>query len=149
MGKIQKRIMGIDFGLERVGIAISDKLHIAISTEPTLIYSNHNFWNELIKLILEREVGGIIIGIPYDDNEEHPMRKHIETFESKLQTELEKLNLIVFIAHQDESYSSKEAVTTMLKIGKKKKKRSQKGNIDAVSAGLILQEWLEVNLINN
>jgi len=137
--------MSIDFGLERVGIAITDKLHIAISTIPTLIYSSPYFWNDLKKIILEREIGGIVLGIPYDEGEDHPMRKHIETFENRLRLELDMLNLYILIEHQDESYSSQNAVNIMLKIGKKKKKRSQKGNIDAISAGLILQEWLANN----
>ena len=38
-----KRIIGIDFGLERVGIAISDELHIAIAPQPTLLYSSNKF----------------------------------------------------------------------------------------------------------
>jgi len=38
-----KRILGIDFGLERVGIAISDELHIAIAPQPTLLYNSENF----------------------------------------------------------------------------------------------------------
>ena len=138
--------MGIDFGLKRVGIAISDKLHIAIATEPTLIYSDSLFWHRLQKIILEQEIGGIVLGVPYEDYEEHPMREHIEYFENNLRIELDNLNLSsILIAHQDESYTSRNAVTTMLEIGKKKKKRSQRGNIDAISAGLILQEWLANN----
>jgi RNase H-fold protein (predicted Holliday junction resolvase) len=38
-----KRILAIDFGLERVGIAISDELHIAITPQPTLLYNKQNF----------------------------------------------------------------------------------------------------------
>jgi putative Holliday junction resolvase len=137
-----KRIMGIDFGLERIGIAISDKLHIAISTEPTLHYSNPNFWKDLIKLILEKEIGGIVLGVPYTEKEEHPMKEHIEEFEKKLRLKLDKLDFSIPIEHQDENYTSRNAVNTMLEIGKKKKHRSRKGSIDAVAAGLILREWL-------
>ena len=139
-----KRIMGIDFGLKRVGIAVSDKLHIAISLLPTLIYSSPNFWNDLIKILLEKKIGCIVLGVPFEENEEnHPLQKHINDFENKLQIELDKLGLKILIVHQDESYSSRNAVSTMLEIGTKKKKRSKKGSIDAVSAGLILQRWIE------
>lgn len=140
-----KRIMGIDFGLVRVGIAISDKLHIAISTEPTLIYTDSNFWNKIKKIILEQEIGCIVLGTPYNENEEHLMRKHIEEFEHKLQSELETLKLNIPIKYQNESYTSRNAVNTMLEIGKRKKQRSKKGNIDAIAAGLILKQWLEDN----
>ena len=137
--------MGIDFGLKRVGIAVSDELHIAISTEPTLIYSSLHFWDNLKKIILEKQIGGIILGVPFEKHEEHLMREHIENFEKRLLSEMDKLGLEISIEHQDESYSSKEAVYTMLEIGKKKKKRSIKGNIDAISAGLILRKWLDSN----
>ena len=140
-----KRIMGIDFGLVRVGIAITDKLHIAISTGPTLIYTDFNFWNNIKKLILEKKIGCIVLGIPYEENEEHPMRKHIEDFERKLKLKLYELSLNIPIEHQDESYTSRDAVNTMFEIGKKKKQRSRKGNTDAIAAGLILKEWLSVN----
>ncbi len=137
--------MGIDFGLKNVGIAVSDELHIAISPEPTLIYTSNSFWSALKKIIIEREVAIIVLGVPYSENEEHQMREHIEHFECKLRLLLDTLDTAILITHQDESYSSKKAVTTMLEIGKKKKKRSKEGNIDAISAALILKEWLEAN----
>ncbi|MCL2039367.1 MAG: Holliday junction resolvase RuvX [Bacteroidetes bacterium] len=137
--------MGIDFGLKNVGVAVSDELHIAISPEPTLIYTSPNFWAILKKIILEKEVATIVLGVPYDENEEHEMRKHIELFECRLRLLLNTVDSPISIEHQDESYTSKNAVITMLEIGKKKKNRSKKENIDAISAALILKDWLEVN----
>ena len=133
-----KRLLAIDFGLARVGIAISDELHISIMPKETLLFQKPDFWERLIKIVKNERIGCIIIGIPYDENEEHNMREPIEAFSSDLAS---KINIPFF--YQDESFSSRQAVDIMLENGKKKKKRSQKGTTDGVAAAIILQSFLE------
>lgn len=79
-----KRIIAIDFGTARVGVAMSDELHIAIRTLPTLLYTKPDFWIRLLSIIKSNDVGCVVLGVPYEENEEHPMRLPIENFESKL-----------------------------------------------------------------
>ena len=138
-----KRILAIDFGLERVGIAISDELHIAITPHPTLLYNNPNFWQQLINIIKSNNIGSVVIGVPYEENEEHPLCQHIEKFQTILQNFFndEKINIPIY--HQDESFTSIEAMNVMIEIGKKKKQRAKKGNKDKVAAVLILRNFME------
>lgn len=137
--KIQnQRLLGIDFGLARVGTAVTDALHISITPKEVLLYQATDFWKKLIKLIEFERIGGIVIGIPYEENEEHILRNHIENFIQELS---DKTSIQIF--RQDESFSSVQAVNVMLEIGKKKKQRSKKGTKDSVAAAIILQNFLE------
>jgi len=133
-----KRLLGIDFGLARVGLAITDELHISIMPKETLLFQKSDFWIRLIKIIENERIGAIVIGIPYDENEEHEMRDYIEKFTSDLAN---KISIPFFF--QDESFSSRQAVSIMLENGKKKKNRTQKGATDRVAAAIILQNFLE------
>lgn len=138
-----KRIIAIDFGTARVGVAMSDELHIAIRTLPTLLYTKPDFWIRLLSIIKSNDVGCVVLGVPYEENEEHPMRLPIENFESKLTQWLNTENIAIPIMHQDEAYSSKNAVTTMMEIGTKKKKRTTKGIVDGFAAAIILRDYIE------
>jgi len=80
--------------------------------------------------------------VPYDDDEEHPLRKHIERFLIILKNNLKKQHINIPIHLYDESFSSIEAAELMINIGKKKKLRSKKGIKDGVAAGLILRNYM-------
>ncbi|MDR0927841.1 MAG: Holliday junction resolvase RuvX [Ignavibacteria bacterium] len=131
------RIAGIDFGLKRVGIALSDELHISVSPQPTLLYEATDFWEKLLAVFADENVEAVVVGTPYLDDEDHPMREPIEQFISDL-SERTPLPLHT----QDESYSSANAVNVMLEISKKKKKRATKGVTDGIAAALILEDYL-------
>ena len=133
-----KRLLGIDFGLVRVGVAVTDELHISVAPKETLLFQKSDFWEKLIKIIESERIGGIVIGVPYEENEEHDMRSSIEEFISDLSSRTD-----IPIFYQDESFSSIQAVNIMLKIGKKKKKRTQAGIKDRVAAAIILQNFLK------
>ena len=133
-----KRLLGIDFGLARVGIAVTDELHISVAPKETLLFQKSDFWEKLIKIIEIERIGGIVIGIPYEENEEHEMRNSIEEFITDLS---DRIQIPIF--YQDESFSSIQAVNLMLEIGTKKKKRTQKGTKDRIAAAIILQNFLE------
>jgi putative Holliday junction resolvase len=84
-----------------------------------------------------------VIGVPYTENEEHPLRQHIEKFQTTLNNLLDSENISLPIHYQDESFTSIDAVNVMIEIGKKKKQRAKKGNKDGVAAALILRDFME------
>jgi len=98
-----------------------------------------------MKVIKNNDVGSIVVGVPYDEEEEHPMRKHIEFFIDKLYKNLLANFIDVPIHQHDESFTSIEAANLMVSVGKKKKQRSKKGIKDGVAAGLILKDYMNSN----
>lgn len=133
-----KRIAAIDFGLVRVGIAVTDELHISITPKITLLYQKIDFWEKLVNLLKAERIGGIVVGIPFEQNGEYSLKEEIDIFIDRLNR---KADIPIFF--QDESYTSVKAVDTMLEIGKKKKKRTEKGMKDRIAAAIILKDFLD------
>jgi putative holliday junction resolvase len=133
-----KRIAAFDFGLKRIGFAVCDEFHISITPKNVFYFEDNNLL-ENIKNELEKEyIGAIIIGIPIRyDNSISNIILEIESFIDKI-----KSITNVEIIRYDESYSSKRAVSTMVEIGRKKKDRRKKENIDRISAAIILRDFL-------
>jgi putative holliday junction resolvase len=132
------RILSIDYGGKRTGLAVTDPLQI-IATGLTTIESK-----ELIpflkKYIAEEQVELIIIGLPknWDESDTHgtPL---VEAAIKKIQKEFPAIPLKTV----DERYTSKMAKDAMLEMGMKKKDRRVKGNVDVIAATIILQEYLQ------
>ena len=139
------RILSVDFGTVRVGIATCDALHISISPKGTLLYSENNFWDKFLEILATEKISAIVVGMPEPNNN----TTEISITHKKILTDIEKFifelrnktNLPVFT--HDESFSSKRAVETMLMIGKKKKERAKKGTTDKIAAAVILQNFIE------
>ena len=132
------RILCIDYGLKRTGIAVTDPLQI-IATGLTTIESK-----ELIpflkKYFLSEPTELILIGEPlnWDDTDTHAtplVRKAIE----KLKKEFPQMP----IQTVDERNTSKMASRAMIDMGMKKKQRQNKALIDEIAATIMLQEWLQ------
>jgi putative holliday junction resolvase len=131
------RILAIDYGGKRTGLAVTDPLQI-IATGLTTIESK-----ELIpflkKYFSTETVELIIIGLPknWDDTDTHgtPL---VKAAIKKLQKEFPAIPLKTV----DERYTSKMAKDAMLEMGMKKKDRRIKGNVDIIAATIILQEYL-------
>lgn len=132
------RILAIDYGGKRTGLAVTDPLQI-IATGLTTIESK-----ELIpflkKYFLTEEVELIIIGLPtnWDDSATHgtPL---VEAAIKKIKKEFPLIPLKTV----DERYTSKMAKDAMLEMGMKKKDRRVKANVDVIAATIILQEYLQ------
>lgn len=132
------RILSIDYGGKRTGIAVTDPLQI-IATGLTTIDSK-----ELVpflkKYLLQEEVELIIIGLPknWDESDTHgtPL---VEAAIKKIQKEFPAMPLKTV----DERYTSKMAKDAMLEMGLKKKDRRDKKLVDEISATIILQEYLQ------
>jgi putative Holliday junction resolvase len=131
------RILSIDYGGKRTGIAVTDPLQI-IATGLTTIASN-----ELIpylkKYFASEVVELIIIGMPvnWDESDTHgtPLVKAVI---KKLQKEFPDMPLKTV----DERYTSKMAKDAMLQMGLKKKDRRNKKLVDEIAATIMLQEYL-------
>jgi len=130
------RILALDYGTKRTGIAVTDELQLiasGLTTVPT---------DELLKFLQEylaaEQVERILIGEPKRmNNEASGVEAHIISFREKLA----KVTSIP-IERIDERFTSKMAVQTMLDSGLKKKKRKDKALVDEISATIILQTYL-------
>lgn len=132
------RIIGIDYGSKRVGMAVTDPLQIISSSLCTL--SNEGFLAFLSNYILSEEVEAIVIGEPfYPDG--NPAQTHGEIM--KVGKKIQQLFPAIPVFLQDERFSSVEAKDTILASGIGKKKRREKGMVDRVAAAIILDAFME------
>ncbi len=134
------RILSIDYGLKRTGIAVTDPLKI-IATGLTTVHSK-----ELIAFLKnyfsKEEVELVIIGEPknMDDSDTHAtplVKKFISEFEKKFPK--------IPIKKVDERFTSKMASQAMIDMGLKKMQRRDKKLIDEIAATIILQDYLQSN----
>ncbi len=131
------RIISIDYGGKRTGIAVSDPMKI-IATGLTTIPSS-----ELITFLknyfLKEQVEHIIIGDPKNlDNSD----THATPLVKKAIALLKKTFPHIPVIPVDERFSSKMAKAAMLEMGMKKKQRREKENVDVIAATLLLKEYL-------
>lgn len=132
------RILGLDIGKKRIGIAMSDPLGIIAS--PLMKINNTGTRaaiDAIAELVQSHEVERIIAGLPYSlDGSMGPQAHRIVSFINKLSKRLD-----IPIETWDESYTTVAAEGKMLEAGIRKDKR--KKQIDAAAAALILQEYLD------
>jgi len=132
------RIIALDYGLKRTGVAATDPLQIIASPLDTI--QTPKLLQFLKSYLTTEEVETIVVGMPkkLDDTDTHSTAAV-----RKLIVKLEELFPDVEIVEEDERFTSKMAVDAMIAGGMKKKDRRKKENIDKVSAVLILQSYLE------
>ena len=132
------RILSIDYGQKRTGIAVTDPLQI-IANGVTTVPSGQIF--DFLKTYLQTEqVETIVVGLPKQlNNEFSENMKYIEPFVKKLKTIFPDIPVEYF----DERFTSTLAHRTMLEGGMKKKDRKNKAKVDEISAVIILQGYLE------
>ena len=131
------RILAIDYGVKRTGIAVTDELQIIASGLITVKT------DELIKFLIDytnrEQVELFIVGLPKQmNNSDSESEKHILSFLKQLKKSLPKIP----IKRIDERFTSKIAFQTMIDSGLKKKQRRNKGLVDEISATIILQSYL-------
>lgn len=131
------RILAIDYGKKRTGLAVTDPLRI-IATALDVIESPKLF-NYLKSYFQKEPVDEIVIGLPKTlKNEEDEMGKLVRTVADQIQKTFPDKPLHFL----DERFTSKIALRTMIDGGMKKKDRQVKGNADKISATIILQDFL-------
>ncbi len=131
------RILAIDFGTKRTGIAVTDELQIiasgltTVNTKQLLQFLKDYTTKESVELFL--------VGEPKQmDNSASESEVHIANFIIKLEKTIPNIP----IKRVDERFTSKMAFQTMIDSGLKKNQRKNKGLIDEISATLILQSYL-------
>lgn len=134
------RILAIDYGTKRTGIAVTDPLQIIASGLDTI--HTQDLFDYLTAYLAEEEVETIVVGEPshMDGNPTH-LVPHIVGFVRKLK----KLFPGIEVVMQDEGFTSQMARETIRNSGAGRKKRREKGLVDKIAAAIILQEYLEEN----
>ena len=132
------RILCIDYGGKRTGIAVTDPLQI-IATGLTTVDSK-DLISFLKKYFLQEEVELIVIGEPKNlDNSDTHATPLVKEAIQKLQKEFPQLP----IKTVDERFTSKMAKQAMIDMGMKKKDRQNKRTVDEIAATMMLQEYLK------
>ena len=135
------RVLGIDFGERRVGVAVSDPTRTLASPLPTLKRraGKRPPLAALAALALEYEVGALVMGLPLTPGgDESEWTREVREVGEAL---ARRTGLPVHF--QDERFTSVQAERAIRSIGLPKGKREQKERIDAAAAILILQRWLD------
>ena len=133
------RILAIDYGLKRTGLAVTDPLQIiatgliTIETPKLIPFLKDYFSKEQVELILIGEPKNL------DDSD-----THATPLVEKCIKDLQKHFPGIPIQKVDERFSSKMATRAMVEMGLKKKQRRNKALVDEISATILLQEYLRV-----
>ena len=132
------RILGIDYGIKKCGISVTDPLQIIVS--PLKTVNTSSLLSFLDNYCMEEEVERIIFGLPtHKDGNPTYLVAEIE----KCVASIRKLKPELSIGFQNENYSSAEAKEILLKSGLSKKQRQDKSRLDKISAVIILQRYLK------
>lgn len=134
------KLVAIDFGLKRTGIAITDENQIIASGLKTV--DSKDLMTFLKELVVKDKIEAIVVGLPKRLNNEPT---HITENVLLLKEALEKQFTTIQIHLLDERFTSKMAFQTMIDSGLSKKQRQNKGLIDEISATIILQSFMESN----
>lgn len=135
------KILGIDFGLKRTGLALSDESQIFAFGLKTI--ESKILMEELKTLVLKEKIVEIVIGEPkrLDTSDSH-ITQNVRLLKEALQKEFPHVKVVLL----DERFTSKMASAVIAQSGLKKKNREQKGLIDTVSAAIILQDYLQTRI---
>lgn len=132
------RILAIDYGTKRVGLAVTDPQKIIASRLETV--HSKDVIEFIRKYTISEELESFVVGLPLHlDGKSTDATPQVEAFVKQLKKHFPEIP----IHRIDERFTSKIAFQTMLEAGLKKKDRQRKDLIDGVSATLILQHYLE------
>jgi putative Holliday junction resolvase len=132
------RILGIDFGTKRIGLAVTDPLKIFASPLKTI--KNQEFDNFLTEYLKTESIEEFVIGYPVQmNNRPSESVRYIKPFVKKIG----KLFPGIPVHLVDERFTSEMALKTMIEGGVKKKDRQDKSMVDKISASIILQSFLD------
>ena len=132
------RIIAIDYGRKRCGVAVTDPLQIIANGLPTV--PTHNLMDFIKEYCSQENVEMIIVGEPRQmDGSPSESARYIEPFLKRLSREMPEMRVI----RRDERFTSVIAHREMLAAGFSKSQRREKGRADEMSAVLILTEYLQ------
>ncbi len=131
------RILCVDYGLKRCGIAVTDPLGIIVSGLETV--SSEELVDFIVKYQMENPIDKIVVGWPtHRDGTVTYLGEHIQTFVKKIKNSLPGIVVELFT----ERHTSSEAKKILIQIATPKEKRKDKALVDKLSAVLILQHYL-------
>lgn len=122
------KLLGIDFGLSKIGLAIAEE---NLARPLGVIHHPAKSISRIVRICREDQIEKIVLGLP-----EGKLREKVEKFAR----ELSQASALP-IEFQDENLTTKEAIVKMIEVGKKKQKRQKLK--DAFAAACILQEYLK------
>jgi putative pre-16S rRNA nuclease len=132
------RILAIDYGTKRVGIAVTDPEKLVAT--PLTTVPTKDIIVFLMQYFQDEEVEAIVVGMPRDlfNNDSHSTQA-VKQFVNQLKRKFERYPLHL----HDERFTSKMALDAMIRSGSSKRNRRKKENIDKLSATIILQSFME------
>lgn len=131
------RIMAFDYGGKRTGIAVTDPMQIIATSLETV--DTTKVFDFVANYIKKESVERFVVGYPKDlMNRDQAITQHVNAFVAQLE---KQFNLPV--SKVDERFTSLEAQRTLVQSGMKKMQRREKGNLDKISATIILQAYLQ------
>ena len=132
------RILAIDYGRKRTGIAVTDTLQMIAGGLTTVPSGELVGW--LANYVSKEPVERFVVGLPKQmNNEPSENMKYVEIFVAQLKKALPDIP----VEYYDERFTSVMAHRVMIDGGLKKKKRQDKGLVDEISAVIILQSYME------
>lgn len=137
--KNMARIIAIDYGAKRTGIAVTDPLQIIATALETV--RSHELIDFLKRYVMTETVESFVVGMPRKlDNTDTNNTSLVKGFIKQLKKTFPDLP----VYEHDERFTSGMALQTMIAMGSKKSDRRDKSNIDKMSATIILQSFLEI-----
>ncbi len=131
------RILAIDYGKKRTGIAVTDPMRIIASPLETV--STDKLFDFLSQYLSKEAVDVFVIGMPMNlQNTDTHITQEVRELLPKLEEKFPGIE----IKSIDERFTSKMAMDAMISGGMKKKDRAKKENVDKISAAIILQSYL-------
>lgn len=132
------RLLAIDYGQKRTGLAVTDPLQLIATALDTVL--SHELLKYLKKYVAQEPVEAFVVGLPKRlDGTDTDNTPRVRKFVTHLQNALPDIPVI----WHDERFTSRMALQAMIAGGSTKKDRREKGNIDKVSAVIILQSYME------
>lgn len=138
------RLLALDVGDRRVGVAVSDAMGL-IASPLTVVQrtSKVRDFERVAQLVREQDAGAIIVGHPVnEDGSAGPQARRVERYATALQEALEDEGLALPLILWDERMSTQQAERAMIASGRRARERRER--IDAVAAAVILQDYLDV-----
>jgi len=139
----ETKYLGVDYGLKRVGISVSDGTK-SYAFQRDYLPNNASLMESLAGIVKSENISKIIIGYPTKfSSEKTHITEDVEKFAEDLKKYLSVRDLTCETIFFDERLTSSLAQYSLANSGLSKKKRQDKGNIDSISAQIILQDYLD------
>ncbi len=140
---LKDKYLALDFGLKRIGVAISDENKLIAFPRDHFI-NEKTVFTKIIQLAQLENISKIILGLPLNfKSRETEITKKAKEFGNKLNLFIASKKLNIEVIFFDERFTSSIAKTKMINSDYSKKKRKDKGTLDSLSAQIILQDFLD------